>query len=33
LHTPDADVCRCDKCGSWMFAAAECHTCLLVSAK
>ena len=33
LHTPDSDVCRCDKCGSWMFAASDCHTCLLVSSK
>jgi len=33
LHTPDADVCRCDKCGGWKFVTVACHTCLLVSAK
>ena len=33
LHVPDKDICRCGKCGGWMFAAVACHTCSLISAK
>jgi hypothetical protein len=24
---------RCTKCGSWMFADKECHTCVLIMTK
>jgi hypothetical protein len=24
---------RCTKCGSWMFADKECHTCALIMTK
>ena len=33
LHVPDADICRCSKCGSWKFNIVVCHTCSLISAK
>ena len=33
LHVPDEDICRCGKCGGWMFAAVACHTCRLIAAK
>ena len=33
LHVPDEDICRCGKCGGWMFAAVACHTCSLIAAK
>ena len=33
LHVPDKDICRCGKCGGWMFAAVACHTCSLIAAK
>jgi DNA (cytosine-5)-methyltransferase 1 len=33
LHIPDSDICRCDKCGGWKFAAVVCHTCQLIGAK
>ena len=33
LHIPDSDICRCDKCGSWKFAAVTCHTCQLIGVK
>jgi hypothetical protein len=33
LHIPDSDICRCNKCGGWMFAAVVCHTCQLIGAK
>jgi DNA-directed RNA polymerase subunit RPC12/RpoP len=26
-------VMRCTKCGSWMFADKECHTCALIMTK
>jgi DNA-directed RNA polymerase subunit RPC12/RpoP len=26
-------VMRCTKCGSWMFADKECHTCELIGVK
>ena len=26
-------VIRCTKCGSWMFADKECHTCALIMTK
>ena len=33
LHIPDSDICRCSKCGGWMFKAVDCHTCQLIGAK
>ena len=33
LHVPDKDICRCGKCGGWMFAAVACHTCSLICTK
>ena len=29
---PDSDITRCDKCGSWKFNTAVCHTCQLIGA-
>ena len=33
LHVPHEDICRCGKCGSWMFYNVVCHTCSLIEAK
>jgi hypothetical protein len=33
IGIPDSDICRCVKCGGWMFKAVDCHTCQLIGAQ